>query len=82
MELILIQMHGDPNIMNVFLNNLFLKAVPQFSASYIIIELKKVFNDLYFISVKFLGNNILGDKDVDLGGKRSMGKSLFKCIGT
>ena len=78
-----IQMHGEPNMVEPFsINNLFRKAVPQFSTNYIIIGLNKVFNGLYLISVKFLGNKILGDKVVELGGKCSMGKSLFKCMGS
>ena len=43
-----------------------------------IIELNQVFNDLYLISVKFLGNKILGDKVVDLGGECSMGPKPCK----
>ena len=68
---------GTLTWLNVFLNNLFLKAVPQFLGSYIIIELNKNFNDLYLISVKFLGYKILGDKVVDLGGECSMGKNAL-----
>ncbi len=53
---------------NPFLNGLFLKAVPQFSTSYIIRKINQVFNGLCLISLKFLGNKILGGKVMWLSG--------------
>ncbi len=53
---------GKPCWLSLFLNNLFLQPVPQFSTSFIIIGINKVFNGLCLISLEFLGNLILGDK--------------------
>ncbi len=70
---------GTKTWLNFFLNNLFLKAVPQFSTSYIFIDINKLFNGFCPISLKFLVNEILDDKVIELEWKTfSMGKCLSK----
>ena len=73
---------GKPRWLNLFLNKLFLKAVPHFSTSYIIREINKLFNGHCLISLKFLGNEILEDKVLELVWKTfsHMGKSLFQWL--